>query len=467
MNKASPHRQRQLIWFLFLLLGARLIVSIWSTAGIRWDFANYYQTAQRITDGDVENLYRLPRSTMTDFYESIGETSPLPVANGSRSRATAEVPSGRRGFIGFPISAYLFAPIGFASPRRAVLVFKLQSAVFLVGALVLLYPAFRDSAKHRLTSQQALAVYLLIALAYAPFWFVFATGGQATPVCLFLLALFHRFFILGKPTAAAIPLSVAIMIKPFFALTLPILALAGEWRLILRLLACLLAGAVASVLLLGWPLHAEWMAVMRDASAGLAEPWWNNSGLFAIVYNLWLGWHHHDLTPAGEIRGPIAGAIGVIKVLILGYFGVLARRTGRADVDERVKRHHLVAIAIVFALCFSSIVWPHYLAFLFLPLVFWLFPPTPLPRHAEVLVWTILISTLAVQSRAAQRFVLSVLDAYPYPQAVVAALFASGTLLLTLALMLSSHDRLLYSLSGQTDPNLQAMPVRPTPRVSL
>lgn len=448
--------RRAFLPLLFVLIGARLVTSVWSTAGIGWDFANYHLTARRITTGDTKNLYRMPRATMERFYAFIGEPDRLPPGEGPGDQ---EVPSGRMGFIGTPISAYVFAPIGYLSPRWALLAFKLQSAVFLVASLVLLFPVFRSASAGRLDGRSALTVYLLLALLFAPFWFVFSTGGQATPLNLFLLVLFHRFYLLGRQLPAAVTLAAGILIKPFFLLMLPVLLLAGEWRLLLRLGGCLLLAGAVSLLLLGWPVHQEWIAVMREAGGGLAEPWWNNSSAFVVVYSLWCIWHHGTLVPGGEVGGAMALGIGVLKLALLALFLLAAWKAARSGVSGEVRRNAVVMLAILFALSFSSIVWPHYLSFLFLPFLLVMFPPTRLPRAAELLVWAALVSTLAVQSRFAQRAVLPLLDGLPWLQGVVAGVFGGGTILLALALFFLYGERILQSLSA--DPAAQPGSLNP------
>ena len=440
--------RRALVPILLVLLGVRLVTAVWSTAGLGWDFANYHLTARKVATGDTKNLYRMPRATMERFYSIIGEPAELPPPEAGTPSGEQEVPSGRMGFIGTPISAYVFAPIGFLSPRWALLAFKLQSAVFLVASLVLLFPVFRSASAGRLDAREALTVYLLIALLYAPFWFVFSTGGQATPLNLFLLVLFHRFYLLARPLPAAAALGAGILIKPFFLLMLPVLLVAGEWRLLLRIAGCLLLAGAVSLLLLGWPVHQEWIAVMRQAGGGLAEPWWNNSSLFVIGYSLWCIWHHGTLVPGGEVGGAMSLGIGVLKLALLALFLLAAGKTARSGVSAGVRRNAVAMLAILFALSFSSIVWPHYLSFLFLPFLLVLFPPTRLPRPAELLVWATLVSTLAVQSRFAQRAALSLLEGLPWLQGVAAGVFGGGTMLLALVVFFLYGERILQSLSA-------------------
>ena len=414
-----------------VLLAVRLGVSVWSTAGIRWDFANYHRTGQRVIGGDVVDLYRLPQSRMDRFHTLIGEGARVSTA-ARNSSDDPQVPSGRMGFIGFPSSAYAFAPLGWLEPRGALLLFKLECAVFFAVGLTLFYPSFRTAASS--LGAATLSTYLLICLLYSPFWFVFSTGGQATALNFVLLVLFWRAFVAGRHHMAAPWLALGILVKPFFALTLPMLAIGREWRLLLRVGVWLLAGISASILLLGWPLHIEWLAVLRDASGGLAEPWWNNTAVFGLVYTVWTFHTSGGLEPAGEVQGATAAAIGITKVIIAAVFGWLSWTAAASASSGTARRERLAVLAVAFALCFSSIVWPHYLAFLFLPLMILLFRNAEGHRSMAIVLWLILVSTLAVESRFAQRFVLSLFDQASYGQAVLAGAFGACTMLLTLGL---------------------------------
>jgi hypothetical protein len=286
-------------------------------------------------------------------------------------------------------------------------------------------------------------VYLGICLFYEPFWFVFAVGGQATPLNLLLFVLFHRFYVQGRSAWAALFLSVGILIKPFFALTLVVFAFAREVRL-LRDVGLLLCAEVAlSIALLGLPLHIEWITVLRESASGLAEPWWNNSAIAGLIYTLWCAAQGAGLGPAGEAHGPVVAAIIALKALIAGFFFWLTRRLITHGAASQASRHQLVCLSILFALLFSSIVWPHYLAFLFLPLLFLLAVSKQLPGYGRTLVWLSLVSTLAVQSRFAQKYVLSLIADYEVPQALMAGLFGSCTLILILVLVVGYYRRIV------------------------
>jgi hypothetical protein len=434
-------------WLLILLIILRVGVCVSSDQGIGWDFANYYRTGSRIYSGQKDLLYTVEASSASVFEELTGRkdgtTSNRNEVEAGKPEGEGEVGSGRLGHIGFPLSAYLFAPLGAFNPRLSLVIFKAQSAICLALALFLLYSPFRKVAEGYMRKTYILPLYLILCLFYEPFWFVFAAGGQATPLNLLLFVLFHRFYIQERSFWAAFFLSLGILIKPFFALTLVVFVFAREYRLLRNLALVLSAEVALSIMLLGLQLHLEWLIVLRESVSGLAEPWWNNSSIMGFVYTLWCVSQGAGLGPAGEVHGLILVPIAAFKVVILVMFFMLAQkiRTWAPELQER--RHQLVCLSILFALLFSSIVWPHYLAFLFIPLVFLLANCAQLPKYAKVFVWLVLLSTLAVQSRFAQKFVLSLLTDYPLPQAFLAGLFGSGTLILVFLLLVTYHRQII------------------------
>jgi len=443
---------------LFLLLILRLAVCVCSSAGIGWDFTQYYRTGNWIFLKQEENLYTIKTSSMHCFQQHIGEhvSEELGVDNQKRNqgcKTTENVEelitgSGRLGYIGFPISAYIFAPLAAFTPRQALLIFKVQCALFFVAALSLLYRSFQNVATTRMRKDLILPLYLTICLFYEPFWFVFTVGGQATPINLLLFVLFHNFYVQKRSFWAAFFLSVGILIKPFFALILLIYVFALDSRFLRNLIVLLGLWSIFSISLLGWSLHMEWLNVIRDSTRGLAEPWWNNSSILGFFYNFWSWWHGATLGTAGEVHGLFMGVIFTFKIFVIVLFFWLVRNTQAQNLEPQQYRHQLVSLSIMFALLFSNICWPHYLAFLFVPVLFLLVTSHKLTRYGKVLVWLILLSTLSVQSRFAQKYVLSFLTEYSFFQTLMAGMFGSATLILTTILLIIYHGDVIRSQWG-------------------
>ncbi|MEJ7712603.1 MAG: glycosyltransferase family 87 protein [Pyrinomonadaceae bacterium] len=428
-----------------LLLVLRVGVSVCSGAGIGWDFVNYYRTGSRIFNGQKEKLYRESLTVSSSFGLLTSEqVNKKPTVDHQRE-AGEKIEEDLSGYVGLPISAYVFAPLGAFSPSYALLIFKAQCAVLLADALFILYPAFSNAASGTLRKDLILPLYLVVCLFYEPFWFVFSVGGQATPLNLLLFVLCHRFYVQDRLAWAALFLSLGILIKPFFVLTVLVFIFARDFRFLRNLIVLLTVEIVLSIALLGWPLHLEWLTVMQKVASYSSETWWNNSAIFGSLYNYWCVLQGTGLAPAGEMHGPILGLVVAFKFLLVVMFFRMVQNTKRQNLEPQQQRHHIVSLAILFALLFSNIVWPHYLAFLCVPLFFLLIHSRRLPKFGEILIWLILISTLAVQSRFAQRYVLSMLGDYPLIQASFAGLFGAGTLILTLILLVAYHGKITRS----------------------
>jgi len=140
--------------------------------------------------------------------------------------------------------------------------------------------------------------------------------------------------------------------------------------------------------------------------------------------------------------------IFTFKIFVIVLFFWLVRNTQAQNLEPQQYRHQLVSLSIMFALLFSNICWPHYLAFLFVPVLFLLVTSHKLTRYGKVLVWLILLSTLSVQSRFAQKYVLSFLTEFSFFQTLMAGMFGSATLILTTILLIIYHGDVIRSQWG-------------------
>jgi len=346
--------------------------------------------------------------------------------------------------VGFPISSYVFAPLGSMAPRDALLVFKAQAALLFALALFLLYQPFRNVSKEFVHKATILPTFLVICLFYEPFWFVFAVGGQSTPLGLLFFVLFHRFYVQGDKLWAALFLSIAILLKPFLVPAVLIFVIAKDFRLLMNLMGWLIFAGGASVLVLGWSLHLEWLEQVRKIALQQLPPWWNNSSIWSLFYSISSVAQGGTLEAPERMNGWLT-AIAAFRVLIVAWMFKLVHDVKTLNIETQQLRHQLVSLSILFALFFSDIIWPHYLAFLFIPLVFLIASRTQLSRYSNLLGWLIFLSTLAVQSRFIQKFVLALLMEYPMTQALVAGLFGGGTLVLVLILLIFHHGDIIRS----------------------
>ena len=126
-------------------------VGIIVPAGLGWDFANFYDAGRRILAGQVSDLY----SPLNGWIDG---QSPLSI----------------QGFWGVPSSAFLYVPFALVSPAVGLVLFKIQTAIFSLAALILL-----DRHCQQFTQETAAnaglyaAVFALMALAYQPLWTAF------------------------------------------------------------------------------------------------------------------------------------------------------------------------------------------------------------------------------------------------------------------------------------------------------
>lgn len=436
-----------------VMLAVRAVAVILSPAGLGWDYRQYHMAGERAFEGRMADLYKMPRSVMDEWNRDYlgdreagtAEESSLPAGN-VESDPDELVNSGRLGYVGFPLSAYVWATFGGFSPRAGMVVFKIECALSLALALCLLYPGFRDTARSGVAT---LPLFLGIVLLYEPFWFSFSTGGQATPHAFLLLVLFWNSLIKDRLVWAGLFLALAIPIKPFLVVLLPMLVLAREIRVTAITLVALTVAVGTSVWMFGVPLHLEWWSTMRVSAGAIAEPWWQNAAILGMVYSFWTFAAGAPLQMIGEPSSTVVEfAISGFKFLVIGLCFYRAATLVRHDLDMPGRRHYATSLGVLLGLFFSSLIWPHYLTFLFLPLIFWLVPRHPLPIPAAILAWLTLLSTLSVHSRFLQHWVLSLLDRFPFLQTATAAFFGSVTLSLAFVLFVGYWTPILGSLKG-------------------
>lgn len=408
---------------LLALIAARLLVSVASGAGYYWDFVNFYNTGARMVHGEVDNLYR----------------ASAPIAG------EAPLGSSRFEYVGFPLSAYVFAPLGVLPPRAALLAFKAAAAACFALGLIILYRYCRDRfAGWR--SDVALCLYLLLILLFEPLWFVFAIGGQATPLIFLLLVLLLWSYTADRLWVSALCLSVATLIKPLLGLMVLIFLMAGDWQLLTRLGGCFAFEGALSWLIFGWERHVEWVRIVLKESSRWAVPWWNNCSILGFFGNFWLYTDEPQfgLTPVPRVFSEVQAVFHLL--LIVGFLWMVSRLRRRAGVAEN-KRQCFVLLAILFPLFFSTIVWPHYLAFALIPLLLFAAQYSRLPAFGRLLIGAAFVSTLRANLWPVTTFLQRVLTIDTPLATFAISLLASGTLILTLILALVYHQYLLRTES--------------------
>jgi glycosyl transferase family 87 len=355
---ASATDRRVTVVCLSLLL-AGTVLGIVVPAGPGWDFANFYDTGARVVAGRLGDIY--------------DPSTPI----------RGQSPQGSMAFWGAPASAFFYAPMALLAPGTALVVFKIQNTLAYFLALLLLYLHLRRFAGDSRQAQVRFgALFAFLSLIYQPFWTIYRVGGQTTPTIFLLLTLGLLMHTAGKTVWTVISLVLAVLIKPAFLPVLGILALISGTRFLGTAAVVGAAVAGASVAVLGWPIHQEFLAVLARG-ATRSYPWVYNSSLY-----VWLDALRIPFPPRlGQgPGGVVAGAVVVAKLLVLGFAIVMFLPGQTRAWTPRARRHFHFLLAVAFCLLLSQTVWEHYLAALFLPLAYMVAMRERLGRAAVALI---------------------------------------------------------------------------------
>lgn len=407
---------RVLAW----LLGTGLIlVALWASFqgwGLRWDFANFYDAGHRALVGQAGDLYEATR----------------PIAG--------QPPLGVMRFWGAPLVAGLYAPLALFEPETALLLFKLQNVAMLVIGLALLvrwHLVVRDGVARRVDPRDLVGFLVLVAV-FQPFWTVFVVGGQTMPTVFLLLVLFLVAYPRGHDAVAALLLSLVFLIKPAFVVMLVLLAVTRCVRLIGWLSLWLAVEGALSIALFGWRPNLAFLAQAVEG-LGSSRLWQFNSSVGTLVLNFKLLW------PNRAVPEPWAGALASGAVLLRVALGALVVAIGvrmRAVLrDEAGRRTYVVLLALLFFLFVSEILWEHYLAVLFIPIVHVLARRDRLPP--EAIAWVLAAALLC----AGQNVLLAMtidrwLAVDSWLEVVGVGLYKTGPLLV-MAVFLTRHHAAL------------------------
>jgi hypothetical protein len=387
-------------------------------AGLGWDFGNFYSAGQRVTAGQIDDVYHADR----------------PIAG--------QPTQGAMRFWGAPLSAALFAPLAWLRPEAALIVFKVENVVVLFVALALLYrhgSAFVSNDPAARSSFAAL--FATMALVYQPFWTVFRVGGQSTPTVLLMLVLALFCFMSSRLRTAALLLVGAAMIKPTLVVMLVFLAcVAGPAFAASLLLGGALLGAV-SVAILGWPIHLEFLRVAIEGSQ-LSRPWQFNSSLYVPIENVRL--LALTATTAPRATTALLGLVWALKLVVVAIFVIIVRASHRQAWPLPARRHFEFLMGVCFWLLVSQTIWEHYLTLLFIPLVYIVAVRRWFPQRARQLVAAIFVLSLG-QNLVLMEFLWTRVDIQSVSALIGIGLFKSGPLLLTLILLWRHRGSLFAS----------------------
>lgn len=399
-------------WFapalLFALIALRLAWHLASRAGMYWDFLNFYNAGRRIAEGRFGDLYAAAE----------------PLFGG------ADLPEGILTYVGFPLSALPFAPLGLFGPARALLLFKLACVVCTaLGVAWLASYAWRRYGSGAV-SPRAVAVFLLALLVWEPFWFSLTVGGQATDLAFPLLVLALVLHADQRDLPAGAAIAVAVLLKPVLAPMGVVMLVARAWRLAASTVVTGLLLAGASLLLFGLPLHAEWMQAVSREGARWEMPWWNNASIAEPFISPWV----HGSDTMREVTAmpgvPAALALGARALAALIVL-VAAWRMTQGD-EARAVREQTIVLGLVLSLCASNVIWPHYLLYVLVPWTLLAVRWETLGSFARALVVLLPVSVLRA-SLIVNGALQDWLDHDTWWGPALSGLAGSGTLLLLLA----------------------------------
>jgi len=340
----SAHKHRFLLGLALGLIVVCGVAVLVIPAGGGWDFANFYDTGRRVAAGQLRDIYN-PTSLIA------GAT-----------------PQGKMAFWGAPVSAWLYAPLALLSPKTALIAFKLMALLASAGALVLLYRLTRDFVEDEPEARARFAMlFAFLVLLFQPFWTIYRVGGQTTPLALLLLVLAMTTYVRGRYLATALWLVLAVLVKPAFVVIPAFLALVSGRKFLVTLVAVGGVVALGSIIIFGWPIHREFLEIVRRGSEK-PSPWPFNSSVYIVADAFRT---IKDSIPIRGSGGLFPGLLRVaLKLLVVGTFVAIMIQSYRETWPPDRRRLFNFLMAIAFCLLISQVVWEHYLALLFIPLAF-------------------------------------------------------------------------------------------------
>jgi hypothetical protein len=397
---------RRLTLLFVALIGAGCLAGIVVPAGIGWDFANFYDAGRRMATGAVSDLYQSAR----------------PIAGAP--------PQGSTGFFGTPISAALYVPLATLSPGAALVWFKIVNVAAFFAAFWMLfrfYRAFQPASPEAMW--RFAAMFSGFCLVFQPFWTVFRVGGQTTPFVFFLLSAGLLAHTRGQFTMSAICVVASTLIKPALAPMLLFLMCVSGWPFFGAAVLALVVAGAASLVWLGWPVHAQFLTLMRE-SGQTTWAWYYNSSIYIVVSRL-------------QSSGLIYG----IQATVAGAVAWTTWRGHRRGWAAAPRRHFDFLMGVLLFLLGTRTLWEHYLSLLFLPLIYVVATREQFSRGALMLV--IAIAGLSVfQNLIFTTWLRGAFSFSSLPALVAVTIFKSSPLLLTLLFFVRHAGEWLRSFAA-------------------
>jgi Glycosyltransferase family 87 len=411
---------QRLTWLFVSLMVIGSIVGVITPAGLGWDFGNFYDTGRRAAAGQIADVY----------------DPSTPIAG--------EAPQGKMRFWGPPVSAYFFVPMSWFSPETALILFKIQNVLVFAAAFVVLFMFYANFVANDDRSWwHFAATFAFLCLIYQPFWTVFRVGGQTTPTVLLLLSLGLVLHTRAWFWGSALCVTLAILFKPAMAPIMLFLMVVSGVPFFVRATILMATVALASLALLGWPIHAAFLSRVLGDSQATFE-WYSNSSLYILIDNLRIGVGPAASRTYNLLFVALQAAMKLMALATVVYLTIASRRH---IVSPAGRRHFDFLTAIAFFLLWSATLWEHYLAVLFPLLAYVVAAREYFSRRALVLV--ALIFVLSIGQNLI--FTMYLRDHFLFESlwsSVGIALYKSGPLLLTAIFLWRHHGELYGSYSS-------------------
>lgn len=370
MLAASFRKNAKVIGFICIALMVLLgLEGVFEPRRLAFDFANFYDAGHKALVGEHGTLY-------DEFAQIDGQD-----------------PFGNMLYFGVPISSLFFAPLAFFEPATAAILFKLFNLICIFSGLLLLYRRFYPYAADTDGGKDLFfALFCIGALLFQPFWTVFHVGGQTTPFLFLILTIGLLAFEKERYWLAGVLYALAVLIKPAFAPGAGLLFLFAPWRFKLWSAGAGAVSMIASVLALGWPIHQEFLDLLREHSGSLLVIPYHNAHPVGWLEPAMFGPADYASLESRSQPALLAGLNLGFRVAVIGLMlGFMWRFTSGAA-DSSAKRT-LIFVATLFAgLVYAPVVWPHYLALLFVLVVYVIAMQRHFSRAAMALLGLVVLS---------------------------------------------------------------------------
>ena len=254
----------------------------------------------------------------------------------------------------FPLSA-----LTYAEARHIVLIVNQLLFLFLIWAIPL--SLFRARPKHDFA---VIALCIVYSLTFYPV-VVTLEHGQVNILLLVFFVLFWLFARKEKPVLAALFLALAILLKTYPIIIIPLLLLTRRWRESVYTVAWLGLAVIVSLVVLPNTVWHDWLVNVFPSGGYMITP----TGMYppAAIWNQNLNGFFARAFAGGEWSDPVWVNPALAKFLTYATAGIISAVTAlsvwrsRARIDS-LDRTMLVALPAMYLIAPFS--WEHHLVYL-------------------------------------------------------------------------------------------------------